>query len=480
MRLPLLTATLLAALTAACAPAPAPLPVAPVAEEAAVPSAAEVVITRDGDHWTADYVLGEDAPVWAFDHSAVQQNNRGPWRPGQWRVETPGVVLERAGHRDVLRAVDGGPVPRQVRIAISPVPTAMEASYAPALLFSDGSVALHSGQYELFPLESLEAAAALPPDLTGLDLPGGPVAMTWIDVAGPVLFQGLRQTAPTATDVNTYVLFGPLEAIETPHLATVIDPAVPEWISSAIADTAPRYAAFYAERLGEGPEGRPAVMASWKGPTSGMTSMGGSVLPGLIAVAFEGEGLLEPSRDVADMFNWFIAHESVHFWLGHTVSYASGRDVWITEGGADLLALRAAQALAPAFDADAMLQSAVDDCAELADEPIATASARNENRAYYACGTVFGMLAETAAARTGGDAFTFVRGLIDANRDDGLVDSGEWLAALTQANGDPSIAADIAAMLEQGTADPSAMIASLFERAGVPHRMEAGRVVLTE
>jgi hypothetical protein len=278
--------------------------------------------------------------------------------------------------------------------------------------------------------------------------------------------------------VNTYVLFGPLEAIETPHLATIIDPAMPEWISRAIAGTAPRYAAFYAGRLGEGPEGRPAVMASWKGPTSGMTSMGGSVLPGLIAVAFEGEGVLEPRQDVTDMFNWFIAHESVHFWLGHTVSYASGRDVWITEGGADLLALRAAQALDPAFDGDAVLQAAVDDCAELADEPIATASARNENRAYYACGTVFGMLAETAAARTGGDAFTFVRGLIDANRADGILTGDEWLAALTQANGDPSMAADLAVMLEAGTTDPVAMIASLFQRAGVAHAVRDGRVVL--
>ena len=435
-------------------------------------------IERDADRWTVTFDLDRDAPVWAFDHSAVQQNGQGPWRPGQWRVETPGVVLDRTGHRDVLRAADGGPVPRQVRIAISPAPTAMEASYAPALLFSDGSTALHSGQYELFPLQTMEAAAALPPDLTGLDLPGGPVAMTWVDADGPVLFQGLRQDAPTATDVDTYVLFGPLEGIETPHLATIIDPAMPEWISRAIADTAPRYAAFYAERLGEGPEGRPAVMASWKGPTSGMTSMGGSVLPGLIAVAFEGEGVLEPRQDVTDMFNWFIAHESVHFWLGHTVSYASGQDIWITEGGADLLAARAAQALNPAFDGNAVLQAAVDDCATLAERPIRTAAERNENRAYYACGAVFGLLGEAAARTEGGDVFTFVRGLIDANREDGLLGADEWLAELTRRSGDPSVAADMVVMLEAGTPDPYALIASLFQRAGVSIEVSDGRVVL--
>jgi hypothetical protein len=80
MRLPLLTATLLAALTAACAPAPAPLPVAPITEEVAVPPAAEVVITRDGDRWTADYLLSEDAPAWAFIRSSLTVGGRNPRR----------------------------------------------------------------------------------------------------------------------------------------------------------------------------------------------------------------------------------------------------------------------------------------------------------------------------------------------------------------------------------------------------------------
>ena len=49
-------------------------------------------IERDADRWTVTFDLDRDAPVWAFDHSAVQQNGQGPWRPGQWRVETQ--VLE--------------------------------------------------------------------------------------------------------------------------------------------------------------------------------------------------------------------------------------------------------------------------------------------------------------------------------------------------------------------------------------------------
>ncbi|MBP8062970.1 MAG: hypothetical protein KAY29_03780 [Brevundimonas sp.] len=73
-----------------------------------------VTVTRDGDNWTAAYALDRDAPVWAFFSSALVQESRRPWRLDQWRVVTPGVVLERAGNYDILRAADGGPVPRRI------------------------------------------------------------------------------------------------------------------------------------------------------------------------------------------------------------------------------------------------------------------------------------------------------------------------------------------------------------------------------
>ena len=88
------------------------------------------------------------------------------------------------------------------------------------------------------------------------------------------------------------------------------------------------------------------------------------------------------------------------------------------------------------------------------------------------------MLAEPGAARTGGDVFTFVRGLIDANREDGVLTSEEWLAELTRVSGDPSLEGDIRRLLTDGAADPAAEIASLFRRAAVAHEVRDGRVVL--
>ncbi|MGZ9099847.1 MAG: hypothetical protein ACXW3O_09105, partial [Brevundimonas sp.] len=72
------------------------------AATAAEPSRPAVAVTRDGDAWTATYDLDRDAPVWAFFRSALIDGSRRPWRLEQWRVVTPGVVLERAGTRDIL------------------------------------------------------------------------------------------------------------------------------------------------------------------------------------------------------------------------------------------------------------------------------------------------------------------------------------------------------------------------------------------
>ena len=160
--------------------------------------------------------------------------------------------------------------------------------------------------------------------------------------------------------------------------------------------------------------------------------------------------------------------------------YEFARDAWITEGGADLMAVRALKALDPAYDDRKALQEEVDDCVTLSQgRGVAEAGVRGEHRAYYACGAVFAMTAEGAQKRRdGGDWFGFLRPLLDANRRDGVLSRAEWLNALTRVSDDPTLAADIGRMLDQGAADPAAEIASLFRRAGVPHRVEGGRIIL--
>ncbi len=467
--------TVLAAALTACAAAPLP----PGTWDAR--AAPMVEVTRDGDRWTADYVFNRDAQVWAFMDSALMTDVRQPWRPTQWTVDTPGVVMERRGSYDVIRSLDGGPVPRRVRFSLRPRAVYLEAEYG-TLTFSDGAVALPTRQFDVFSLPSVEAAEAMPTDLNGVALEGGASSVTWRDTAGPVLFNGELHANLTTIGERSYVLLGQARVTPGEGLTTVIDPNLPPWIGEEIRSFAPHVGDYYLHRLGVPGVGSETstVMVSWNGPTARLSSMGGSVLPGLIVMNFEGVGVLNPSQQVLERSRWFIGHESAHFWLGQAVRYQFAREAWITEGGADLMAVRALKALDPAYDARAELQTEVDDCIALSrDKPVVEAGDRGEHRAYYACGAVFAMAAEGAQARHGGgDLFDFLRPVLMANREDGVLSRGEWLDALTRVSADPSLAATIERMLDQGAADPAAEIASLFSRAGVPHRAENGKVML--
>lgn len=469
---PVLSLTLLAA----CASAPAQ-----DRRVISAPDTVAVTVTRDADRWTADFQLNADAPVWAFFESALLRETRQPWRPAWWRVETPGVVLERQGAYDILRSVDGGPLPRGVRIVMQPRAGDLEAAYDPALVFSNGAVALYSEQFNLIPLPSIEAARALPSDLNGQETPGGPSVVTWRDTAGPVLFKGARQPTATEREADTYVLFGDVPIRQGRGVTTAMDPGLPTWLSEQLTAFTPRVMDYYTTRMGAAESRSPMVMADWSGPSSGMTSMGGSVLPGLITMSFEGEGVLTASAPVLDRAYWFIAHEAAHFWMGQNgLVYQFSRDAWITEGGADLMALRAIKAIKPDYDDRAELQKEVDDCVRLATgKPVATAEGRGEHRAYYACGAVWSLAMETASRRGGrGDWFDIVRRFREDNRDDGVLTRAEWLAELTRATGDTAAADGIARMLDTGVADPAAEIARLFDRTGVAYRLTAGRLTL--
>jgi hypothetical protein len=246
---------------------------------------------------------------------------------------------------------------------------------------------------------------------------------------------------------------------------------LPEWIRDSIAQTVPDMLARYRQELGSPPAGvKPTIMLSWNGPTPGLVSRAGSVLRGQILLTYEGSGVL--AEDLAARIDGlrFIAHEAAHFWLGQTVAYEYARDAWITEGGADLLAMRLMAAEHETYDWRSDLNRSIEDCVNLTRRRgIESARERNEARAFYACGAVFGLVAESASGKS---FFHFARTLIDSNRADGIVSRAEWLAALDMASKKPQLSRDIAQLLDRGVPDPKSFIAALFVQAGIGHSVD--------
>lgn len=459
--LPLLS--LLAAAAAAASAAPSPPP--PPPDVAVQPAPVSAAVVRDGDSWTVTYRLPRDARVWPFIRSSPVQDSGGSWRARSWTVLTPGVRIEQLGRYDALLA-ERGNVPREVRIGFRPFTEALVADYVPALTFSNGMVALFEDHFAIFSVASREVAASLPPDLTGQPIVDSGTRVSFRDTAGPFFHGGRHHGELTLRNSTSYVLFGADTRVSTSAMTAIIEPELPAWLADALREMTPRILAYHAAQLGPAPGGKPTIVASWAGPTPPQgVSMNGGTVSGMILMRFSGGGVLTENRQLRDIARWFIAHEGAHFWLGQAVRYDRSRDAWIMEGGADLLAIRAVQALDPEYDWRAKLNEAIVDCASLSrGRGIGSAEERGEHRAYYACGAVFALLVEH---ESGAPFSRFVRGLVDVNREDGVLTRAEWLAAARATTRDEALVAWIEQTIDHGHADPGQAITERLQLSGI-------------
>lgn len=428
-------------------------------------------VNRDGDTWTVEYRLEEKAPVWAFTRSDVPRVKRESWRLRSMEVLTPGVSLKRIGHYDVLVAAKGN-VPKKVQLRFRPFTEDIETSYDAALAFTDGSVALYNQQFKVVPMRSLAEAESAPIDSGELPLVIHPTHISFRDKAGPVLARGQRKPFAITGDDDSYILFGKAEPVAGAALTSVIDHGLPKWLSDYMLETMPGILAGYAAKMGPPPVGQPMLLASWAGPTPGVTSMGGSVLPGTVVMTFEGQGVVQPNRAIENGVRWFVAHESAHFWLGQKVMYETPRESWITEGGADLLAIRAVAAADPGYDAAKRLGEAREECLPLlAKGGIASANERGDHRTYYACGAIIALAAEQAS---GGDFAEFVKALIDRHGGDNIVTRAEWLSLLDERA--PGMGAEVSRLLDGPITDASASLDRFMAKTGIAHALPASDV----
>ena len=309
-----------------------------------------VEVTREGAEFIAEYTFDRPVEAWVMPRSDVTRDDPELWRPRSWTVETRGVRLQHVGHYDVLTAARGE-MPLQVRVRVRPFGRGLRADYTPALLFTDGAVALFVAQFEMFPMDSLREVRALPSDLNNQLLPAAEITYVFRDPAGAVLLEGKRERLAETRKSDTYAFFGETRPLSTPHLSGILDLQLPAWIRESLSLFVPALMSRYTQELGALPAMKPTLFVSWAGATPRLVSRGGSVLRGMIVMTYEGAGMLDETTEQRHQGLWFIAHEAAHLYQGST-STESG-DAWITEGGAEAFAAMAMRA-----DASAYVQSA--------------------------------------------------------------------------------------------------------------------------
>lgn len=454
-------------------------------ERAASPRQGEAsaVLERAADgSWLLDYRFTRAAPAWFFVRSALDLDGK-PWRARSFTVETPGVRLERVGRYDVL-AGDGTPL-THVRIRVRPYSESIAADYTPALMFSDGGIAFYSEHHLVAPLAAAEAAAKLPSDLNGVEFETVPVRLTLRDPGRTLLLGGKRLRGEAGLMLNgdgAYLYSGAARPMETQAFVGIVDPGLPQWVTAELNAFTPRLFDFYTARLGKPAGDRPAALVAWGGAALKGHSIGGSVLKGMVVMNIRGAHVAAPNPAVRTRMRWFIGHEAAHFWMGQTVRYGERAEAWITEGSADLMAFRATRYLDPGYDDRADLQRSIDTCLKVnGTRPLAKAAERDAHDASYACGALLALAGEGALRKRdpNADVFTWIRRLIDANREDRTVTQADWLDAFAAVQTDPAVTASVRRFLDEGVADPAGFVFALLTANGVPVRREGERVVLS-
>lgn len=171
----------------------------------------------DAHTWRVDYALS--SPV----SSLIFARGNGDYRTSTWALDDEAFVLERIGNTDRIRRHDGAAF-NQVSARLSPYGEKPSKDYTPFIKFSDGSVAVFTGQFVVGEPKTDNAEAFIDgandsntafPDSVALNVSPGLYERMIVNasiVDGPVKLE---------LGEGEYLYFGRAAAIETPALSAV-------------------------------------------------------------------------------------------------------------------------------------------------------------------------------------------------------------------------------------------------------------------
>ncbi len=185
---------------------------------------ARVAQQPDGS-WSASYQFDRPRSALLFDSS-------GDYRTANWTpTKTQGIRIANLHGLDALLL---DPPSSEVQFSVEP-PKGIVQGTQPFLIFSDGSVAIHLGQFPVLTVSSRAEAEALRGNL-GKWHGEQPTVEVILSAEQPMLMANGQRAAngvriPVRGGGN-YVYVGNIQPVETDDFVAVIDPGLPNWLSS--------------------------------------------------------------------------------------------------------------------------------------------------------------------------------------------------------------------------------------------------------
>lgn len=426
------------------------------------------VTGREDGRFDIDYVFAEPHQAMVFSRSG------GDHRIGAWVPQSDGVRLERLNGLDVL--VFDTPRDR-VSLVAAPRFVSPEGDYSPFVDFSDGGLALFTGQFELLPVADADAAAALDGRLERWQ---GEQPRLGVRVRSDrrIVFDGeVREgeIVHTTTGGGAFVYLGDGEIVEGRSYVGVIDRGLPDWVLASVESDMEAIFETYETRWDRPLEDKAVLYFAFGGYDQPGFSNKGGVAGSVIMLDSSGDAMREASPGLRNYLNWFFAHEVAHqFQNASPARLGDTADSWIHEGGASAMANRIVAEMdgGPTYLDAAYAQAWAGCLPVLETGPLRGAGARGAFGAYYDCGSLVSLIA--AAGAPGGDLYAIWHAMQSAAVEmDEPVSSALFFAAMRGLDAPAELTDLLRRIVVDGVADPAMALQHAMDMAGLSAEFDA-------
>ncbi|OLF72209.1 hypothetical protein AWH62_10195 [Maricaulis sp. W15] len=436
------------------------------------------VTVRDlGDgRFGVDYLLADAQSALIFSRSS------GDYRVGAWSPVGSGVQLERLHGFDALLF----DAPRtEFSLIVEPRFVSPPGDYSPYVGFSDGSLAIYTGQFEVLAVADTGSIAALDGNLGAWQ---GEQYTMGVRILSDrrMVFDGEivdGSVEHTARGNGAFVYLGDGEITARRSYVGVLDRGLPTWVLEAMDDDMESIFETYETRWQHPLEERAVLYFAYGGGEQGGYSNKGSVIDRSILMSSSGQAMSEPSPDLRTYLRWFFAHEVAHQFQ-NLRGQGSGTigESWIHEGGANTMATGLVAQMLGEAGPDYLSATYAREYAQclpvLAAGPLETAHLRDQSGGFYACGALIGLVIDEATPD--GDIYTVWLAMqaLSEQRDEQR-SRALFFEAAGQAGVDADLIAHLDRLIDGGADDPAAQLRRAMDMAGLAAEFDGNNQLIT-
>jgi len=454
-----------------CACGPSTVEAPEQSEDDIAPPPISLVLTDGGqDAWTLDVELTESKPVF-FSRS------NGDYRRETYAVEGDQATLDRLGGFDTIIPTDDT---TSVQLSVMPYSGNIQADYTPFIPFSDGGVALFTGQFELLRGGDLASITALNGNLGAWS--GEQVTIPMTVKSNRTLLVGgdrYQDEADIMIDGSgEYIYLGDAAVVHGEAFSGVIDPGLPAWLRDSFDDELSVIFEALSDRFGYSLSDRATVMFAFRGyEGQGLSNKGGALPGNVLALETSGSALRDPNEQVRGYFRWFFAHEAAHLFQQQSGKTADQGAAWIHEGAANAMAgrLLVDQGLRDAARYEASLAASFARCADGLKGRTLEETMRAGRVGAYDCGEIIAIISD--AALPDHDLYDLWSTLMTSGDDPARYSAEDYFTAMRELGASNAVVAGLRALATDPVENATADLQSLLAAVGLDIVEADGRIV---